>query len=352
MKKRFGCERVSRSSQLDNPVQSPTCSGEPGFPCAKRNMQWGHRSRKKPESKTSLQDEWFRRFLGSARKILASLRLNTDPTQQVNGEGPKANGNAEAAATPSTAAEPLVDHTQRTSEVTLETTTATPERRGSRNIVDHGREKKVRPRHQPQRDQQPRQVEAKTRIQDGQHPTTESVQPDHGARHRKQRAEGKLDASTRVSPSSRLKSSSDGRTTARGRGGPGGGGDNTYRKSGTPVTATTEQRRQQRHRGAEGSGADPHHPQHVDAAHGARIGPSTSVSSSSENDKASSEHPSAWDVEQPVTGLANVDSASTMNGLLDREVSKRQGPRGILGWAFLCLHRQEQPMFRGRRLWK
>eukprot|EP00903_Cladosiphon_okamuranus_P011485 g10817.t1 len=49
---------------------------------------------------------------------------------------------------------------------------------------------------------------------------------------------------------------------------------------------------------------------------------STSAPPPSESDRLLPEHPSVWEVGQSVTGLADVDTVSTMNGLLHREISE------------------------------
>lgn len=203
----------------------------------------------------------------------------------------------------------------------------------------------------------PNKAKENIHVHDGKHPSTETPPQNHGARHQKQRAEGKVEASARVSSSSpsspRLRSSVNGRKISNTGGlGPDGGGDNTHRNPDAPVTTTTEGQHQKRHRGAQRSGVDyPNHPHGVDVARVGREGSSKSASSPSESGRPSSQQPSVWDVGQPATGLADIDSASTMNGLLDREV-RRDRPRStVAGWKGSCLHCQRMAQFRGLRHW-
>lgn len=208
---------------------------------------------------------------------------------------------------------------------------AGPEWPVSQPTVDQG-EKKVGPQQKPAHGrstatQQPKRVRANKRVHDGKYLSSESLPLKHGARQQKQRAKRKVEADKRVSSSSSSSSksrSSPGRrkSTRAGGVGPGGGDGKARRKPDTPVTTTVEERYRQRHRGTKGSAAGPHHPKRAEIARGGREGSSTSASSPSESGKFSYEHPSVWDVGQPVTGLADVDSASTMDGLLDREVGK------------------------------
>lgn len=243
--------------------------------------------------------------------------------QQVIDRGATASGNAETTATTATAAEPRVEqHTQARSKDAPKTSQARPERPVSQHIV--GQEEKKLVHDSKTATKQPKKANANNHAHDGKHPSAEGLQLSHGARQQQQRAEGRVEAGARVSSSSRLRSSLDGRKSTRAEGiGPGGGGDNTHRKSENIVTTALDGRHQQQHQGVQGAGKGLHEPQRVDVARGGREGPSTSASSSSERNRFSFEHPSVWDVGQPVTGLAEVDSASTMNGLLDREVRKR-----------------------------
>lgn len=165
---------------------------------------------------------------------------------------------------------------------------------------------------------QPMEASDNNHIHHSIHPSAENVQLERGARRRQQPADEKAAVGTRVSSSS--SSTRAGGEGSNGDGDSGGGGDKKHRRTGNPVTATQERRYQQHHLGTEGSGTEPHHPQIVDMARGGWEGSPTPLSSSPKSDSFSSEHPSVWDVGQPVTGLADVDSASAMNGLLDREV--------------------------------
>lgn len=195
--------------------------------------------------------------------------------------------------------------------------------------------------------QQPIEVKANNHAHDGNHPRAKSfLQHSHGARQHSQSEEESVEESARVSSSSsKLRSYLDGRKTTRAADdAQDGGGDNIHRKADTPVTTTTEGRPQQRHRGAEGAGADPHNPQRVDIARGGREGSSTSALSTSESDWLLTEHPSVWDVGQPVTGLAKVDSASTMNGLLDREVRKSQAERYLAEQLLAYIAKETAPL--------
>lgn len=185
-------------------------------------------------------------------------------------------------------------------------------------------------------------------------PSSDSLQQNRGGRG--QRDAAKMAASARESMSATSKSSFDRKreaAEARGRGGgtgdriaaaasgvvgSGDGGGSTTLKNRSPATLTPRQQ-QQRHRGIGDdphvgtplpSGANPNHPQRVGAAtdnvDNGRDGSSTPASSSLSSSLSESnglpyeENP----VGLPVKGLADIDIAATMDGLLDREVRKIQ----------------------------
>ena len=227
--------------------------------------------------------------------------------------------------TAAAAAEPRVGHTKRLSEDTPETSTARSEQPASQKLVDREEKKEGRQQRlasdRATATQHPQKAEANKHIHHRKHPSAKSPQPGHGARQQKPRSKGKVEASERGSspPSSTLKSSLDRRQSTRaGGGGSDVGGDTTHRKPDTPVTTTVEGRHQQRHRRARG-------------------GLATSASSTGGGKSLLSEHPSVRDVGQPVTGLASVDSASTMKGLLYREVRKRQNEECLAEQLGVCI---------------
>lgn len=174
-------------------------------------------------------------------------------------------------------------------------------------------------------------------------PPSDSSQLNRGARKRLRVEAHKQDSISRVTtPSSGLSSTSD-KVHGGGGGGEGGGqgptreGVAVVSGDGDGVNTVAEGRRKQRHGFDDASMVEVPSSPETDAVQVqcAAVSQSSVVDeqdgllpSSLKQDKLSNEGGglSAWGVGQPVTGLADVDIASTMNGLLEREV------RFVSGW--------------------
>ncbi|CAN0450818.1 unnamed protein product, partial [Ectocarpus sp. 12 AP-2014] len=174
-------------------------------------------------------------------------------------------------------------------------------------------------------------------------PPSDSSQVNRSARKRLRVEAHKEDSISRVTtPSSGLASTSD---EVHGGGGGGGGGGQGPTREGVAVVsgdgdgvntvaATAEGRHQQQHGFDDASMVEVRSSPETDAVQVQRAAVSRGsfvdeqdrslLPSSLRQDKLSNEGEgiSAWGVGKPVTGLADVDTASTMNGLLEREISE------------------------------
>ncbi|CBJ30981.1 Mannosyl-oligosaccharide 1,2-alpha-mannosidase, family GH47 [Ectocarpus siliculosus] len=172
-------------------------------------------------------------------------------------------------------------------------------------------------------------------------PPSDSSQLNRGARKRLRVEAYKEDSISSVTtPSSGLRSTSD--EVHGGGGGRGGGGGHGPTREGVAVVSgdgdgvntVAEGRHQQQHGFDDASMVEVPSPPETDAVQVQRAAVSQSsvvdeqdgslLPSSLKQDKLSYEGGglSAWGVGQPVTGLADVDITSTMNGLLEREISE------------------------------
>lgn len=291
--------------------------------------------------------------------ILPCITCVSRYTSQVKRPKTETNGNSEIAATRHWSA-----HTQELrAKDRLPASPASPESRMSQQtakeegkIVDPPTNKA--PGRSREQREQPKTTRADNRAHGRKFPSSDSMRLNRSAQGRREAV--KMAESARESFSATLRSSVNGQREGGEAGGRGkdigstaaaaaivdrlgdGGGD-TNPNIGSLDMVTTRQ--QQRHRGLDDaprteaflpSGADPihPHPHRIGAKRGnavdGRDGWSTSASSPSSSSESKG-LPYEDPVGHPLTGLADIDIATTMDGLLDREARKEPVRGGVVG---------------------